>query len=99
MPGKTIQLAGKWAKTTTSSCSRKYPAQIEFQARGLYTGTTDPPGEFTWWDVGTWEAAGSGQVKLSTANDAVIAYKYSISGNVVTFADPDGCEFKYRKAQ
>ncbi|MGH9841709.1 MAG: hypothetical protein ACREEM_23395 [Blastocatellia bacterium] len=99
MPGKTILLAGKWEKVTASSCSRKYPARIEFQPRGLYTGATNPPGEFTWWDAGTWEAAGSGQVKLSTANDAVITYKYSIAGAVLTFKDPEGCEFKYRKSQ
>lgn len=99
MPGKKPTLAGKWEKLSTEPCSRKYPARIEFQDRRLYAGTADTPGEFTWWDAGTWELSGEGQVKLSTATDAVIAYKYSISANVVTFTDPDGCEFKYRKIQ
>jgi hypothetical protein len=90
---------GAWEKITASACSRPYPDRIDFQEQGLYFGHTEPPGTFTEWDVGTYEIISSTEVKISTANDAVIAYTFSLSSDVLTFVDPDRCEFKYRKVR
>lgn len=98
MPAQTPQLIGNWTKITHSTCSHLYPDTLQFQETGLYTGQMDLPGEFTLWDVGTFEVIDSEQTKISTANDAIVAYEFSISNDVVTFKDADGCEFSYRRA-
>jgi hypothetical protein len=97
MPTQTPQLVGNWAKITSSSCSQVYPDTIHFQEAGLYVGQMDSPGTFTFWDVGTFEVIDSEQINVSTANDAIVTYEFSISNDVLTFKDPDGCEFNYRR--
>ena len=96
MTQSSQQLVGTWEKITDSECSRKYPDRITFQEGKLYFAQSDP-GTFTFWDVGTYEATSPKSVKVSTANDALISYKFSISENIVSFVDPDGCEFKYQR--
>lgn len=76
---------------------RAVSRQARIRDGGLYFGHKDPAGTFTQWDAGTWEMAGSNQIKLSTANDAVISYEWSLSGDLLTFKDAEGCEFQYRK--
>ena len=97
MPTQSPQLVGNWEKITHSECDQLYPDTIQFQEGGLYYGQKDPSGTFTQWDVGTFEVVDPKQIKISTANDAIIIYEFSISNDVITFIDPDGCEFKYRK--
>lgn len=63
----------------------------------MYFGQKDPPGTFTQWDAGTFEVIDSEQIRVSTANDAIVAYGFSLSNNVLKFVDPDGCEFSYRR--
>lgn len=63
----------------------------------MYFGHKDPPGTFTLWDVGTYEIAGSKQIKISIANDAILTYEFSISNDILAFVDPDGCEFRYQR--
>jgi hypothetical protein len=91
------KIAGTWRKTTVSECSRKYPETITFQEGKLYTGRNDEPGTFTEWDVGTYVPHGERQFKISTANDANIAYDFKLEGKTLTFTDPDGCTFSYDK--
>jgi len=98
-PMKQLQLIGHWEKTSLTPCGQTYPDRLEFQAGGLYFAHNEPPGRFTEWDVGTYEVAGAQQVKVSTANDAVIAYKASLKADLLTFTAPDGCEFSYRKVK
>lgn len=97
MSDNAVALKGQWEKTSPSRCAEQYPDRLEFRDGGLYFGHKDPAGTFTQWDVGTWEMAGSNQIKLSTANDAVISYEWSLSGDLLTFKDAEGCEFQYRK--
>ncbi|HEY5870091.1 MAG TPA: hypothetical protein VI542_31745 [Candidatus Tectomicrobia bacterium] len=97
MPEQMPQLVGHWEKITHSACSDVYPDRMQFQEGELYSGQKDHPGTFTQWDVGTYEIAGPMHIKISTANDAIITYEFSVSDGVVTFIDPDGCEFKYRR--
>ena len=97
MPTQTPQLVGNWEKITRSTCSQVYPDTIQFQKGGLYFGQKDPPGTFTQWDAGTFEVVSSKQIKISIANDAIIIYGFSILNDVLTFIDPDGCEYSYRR--
>lgn len=97
MPSRISQLVGTWEKASSPTCSQVYPDLIQFQERGLYFGKKEPSGTFTQWDVGTFEIAGPGQIKMSVANDAILTYEFSVLNNLLKFVDPDGCEFSYRK--
>jgi len=90
------RLVGSWQKVEDPPCAAQYPAELRFEANGLYFGTTEPPGEFTWWDGGTWRVTAPGRLSLSTANDAVVAYAYALEGELLTITDPDGCRLGYR---
>ena len=90
-------MSGAGKKSTRSTYSHPYPDTIQFREGGLYFGQKDPPGTFTQWDAGTFEVIDSEQIRVSTANDAIVAYGFSLSNNVLKFVDPDGCEFSYRR--
>jgi hypothetical protein len=91
-------LAGSWDKTTISPCGEFYPDHLEFKENGIYAGRRDPPGTFTTWDAGKYEIAGTGRVRISTANDAIVAYRFTLAGDVLTFVDDDACRVAYRRA-
>jgi hypothetical protein len=93
---QTIQL-GQWRKATRTPCSERYPDRLLFREGGIYTGHTEPPGAFTHWDVGTFEVVGPDRVEISTANDAVVSYTFTASGDTLSFRDPEGCDFEYVK--
>lgn len=97
MATQTPQLVGNWEKITRSTCSQVYPDTVQFQENGLYFGQKDPPGTFTQWDVGTFEVVDPKQIRISTANDAIVTYEFSLLNDVLTFIDPDGCEYNYHK--
>jgi len=90
---------GTWEKITDLLCSQVYPTLIEFHKNGLYSGTGAQPGRSPGWDIGTWNIVSPNQVKISTAHDAIITYEFSFSDDILTFVDPDGCEFKYQKVK
>lgn len=91
------QLVGRWEKLTDSPCSRVYPNFLEFRIEGLYSGTGMETGDSPGWDIGTWQIVSPTQVKISTVNDAIITYEFSLSGNILTFVDPGKCRFRYRR--
>lgn len=99
MPTQTPQLVGNWEKVSRSECSQAYPDSLHFQEGGLYFGQKDPPGTFTLWDAGTYEIVDLEHIKISTANDAIVTYDFSITDDVLGFIDPDGCEFKYQRVK
>jgi hypothetical protein len=93
-----MNLVGKWRKLSTERCAETYPEEVVFHPNGTYGGTQDPASPFhSLWDVGTYEVAGPDQVRISTANDAKIVYRAVMSGDGVTFTDPSGCRFQYRR--
>lgn len=94
-----VKFMGIWEKTTDLPCIRVYPTLIEFRENGLYSGTGAQSGRSPGRDIGTWEIVSPTRVKISTIHDAIIAYKFSISNDILTFVDPDGCEFKYQKVR
>jgi len=97
MPKQTSALIGTWEKSTQSACSQLYPQRLRFDDTGNYYGQPALAGGFTLWDVGTFDVVEPTRVKLSTANDAVVAYAFSLSSGVLTFTDAQGCAVSYRK--
>ena len=90
-------LPGNWHKSSQEPCAAGYATHLRFDANGLYYGSTEPPGGFTWWDQGTWAVKAPGQLALSTANDEVVTYAFSLIGDTLTFTDPANCRFSYRR--
>jgi hypothetical protein len=39
-----------------------------------------------------------GQLAMSTANDAVVTYRYVLEGDTLSVTDPSGCQFSYRRS-
>jgi hypothetical protein len=96
MQPKTINpLVGTWEKTPASPCSKAYPDRLVFQRNGTYLGFRTP-GTFTIWDGGEFTIVAHDQVRISTANDAYVTYRFTVAGDTVTFVDPQSCEFTYR---
>ena len=92
------QIVGSWEKVSRTVCDEIYPDRISFQENGLYFGLKDPPDTFTKWDVGTYEIIGPDQINISTANDAIVTYRFAIANDTLTFVDFDTCRFRYRRA-
>lgn len=90
-------LVGSWRKVQGSAGAEHYPAFLRFEPNGLYRGEPEPPVQFTKWDLGTWRISSPGKVSISTANDAVIEYGFDGSGEQLSFIDPEGCRFAYRR--
>jgi hypothetical protein len=88
-------IEGRWRKATATPCSARYPEELEFDGRGIYTGRGN--GDFVVWDAGGWEMLDDGRVRISTANDAEVPYRFTLVGDRLTFHDPEGCEFAYRR--
>ena len=97
MPTRLADLAGTWRKLTASPCSERYPDRLHLQASGQYIGSNDDPGKFALWDAGTVDVVGAKEIRLSTANDAIVTYDFSLAADVLRFVDPDGCKFSYRR--
>jgi hypothetical protein len=92
------RLLGAWERTADAACAAQYAAHLRFEPNGLYFGTTEPPGGFTWWDGGTWSVAAPGRLSLATANDAVLTYDYDTMGDRLTITDAAGCQVIYRRS-
>lgn len=94
----TGALVGTWEKVTRSPCSAVYPDELELRSNGRYVGRKhEGAREHPIWDIGTYEVVDEGLVAISTANDAVRRYAFSLAGEVLTFEDRDGCRFQYRR--
>ncbi|MGF1643193.1 MAG: hypothetical protein ACFCUJ_06075 [Thiotrichales bacterium] len=90
-------LIGTWEKATQADCAQTYPHTLHFHPNGLLFGHTDPPGTFTQWDTGTYEIQSPTAIRISTANDEIVTYLYKLHASELIFADPEGCEFSYRR--
>ena len=89
---------GTWTRRAGPACAARYPDRLSILPDGQYRGVAAKPGEFTYWDVGTWRLCGPGEIALSTANDAVVTYRYELGAGTLRFTDPDGCRFTYETA-
>ena len=92
----TDSLVGTWTKTSSAACAEVYPDQIEF-FEATYLGTKGPDQRFIWWDAGGYQVTAPDRVTIGVATDEQVEYEFSLSGNVLTFRDREGCEFTYRR--
>ena len=91
------RLVGGWQRNAAPPCAARYPVRWQVAANGLYTGQAETAGEFTTWDSGTWRVREPGRLALSVASDEVVTYGYSLVGELLSFTDPQGCSFSYRR--
>lgn len=91
-------LIGTWHKQGSDDCAAPYPIDLTILPGGQYRGSAATPGGYAVWDVGTWTKGGPGVVQLSTANDAVIEYRYRLVGGALHFEDQQGCTIRYERA-
>jgi hypothetical protein len=89
------EIVGTWRKLTPGPGVSRYPSTLTFMPNGHYRGSAESPGEFTFWDVGTWTEEGPDEVTLSTANDAHITYRVSLDGDELVFVSPEGETIAY----
>ena len=94
-----MQLVGKWRKISTGDCDKKYPDEIEFHENPRFLAKKGPGQGFILWDAGGYQVTGAAKVTIQIATDEQVPYEYSISGDILTFIDRDGCEFKYRRVE
>lgn len=92
-------LPGSWRKQAQTACAEQYAATLRFEENGLYVGTAEPVGAFTWWDQGTWEIRGPTTLALSTANDEVVSYRIELLGDDLSITDAAGCTVRYRRSE
>ncbi len=97
LPAAHVQLVGTWRKASDSECARAYPDEIQFFEH-RYLARRGPGQSFVRWDIGGYEVTGPGDVRLGTATDERIGYRFSVAGDDLTFVDDDGCEFTYQRA-
>jgi hypothetical protein len=92
-----VSLIGRWIKLSRVECAEAYPDEIEF-FEATYLGRKGRSGQrFIVWDAGGYEVTRPGHVTIEVATDEQVPYSFSIAGTVLTFVDPEGCRFEYRR--
>ena len=92
------QLTGRWRRVTASSSSVPYPDEISFAPNGLYHGTRGEDGrDFTVWDVGRTDILSDHEIRISTANDKEIVYRFHLAADDLTITDAESAELTYRR--
>jgi len=96
---RRLPLLGAWEKVSKAKCDEIYPERLEFSDRGLYVGKEGPSSQYhPVLDAGRYVVIDPGHLRMSTSNDAEVTYEMSLSRDVLTFKDKDGCEFQYRRS-
>jgi hypothetical protein len=91
-----MTLRGTWRKISSAECDRQYPDEIEFR-EATYLARKAPGQGFVVWDAGGFQLTGDDGVKIEIATDEQVQYRFSLAGDVLSFRDRDGCEFRYRR--
>jgi hypothetical protein len=91
-----MTLVGTWRKTTSSECAHRYPDEIEFREATFLARKGAGQG-FIVWDAGGYRVTDAGRIKIDTASDEQVDYRFSLDGDTLTFVDANGCEFRYHR--
>lgn len=87
------RILGRWSlKDEVSICNLAYPKEIEFFEDGEYVTR----GLGVIWNGGKFSIVDKRRIKMETTTGLDI-YEFSISGDVLTFVNKQGCSFSYRK--
>ena len=90
-------ITGTWKKTSKNDCGEKYPATIEFKQGGLFEAQAAENATIhPLWDVGTYKIAKT-KINISTSNDAIISYDFTLQEKTLTIKDPEGCSIKFQR--
>ena len=92
-----MSLVGHWTKLPGDACAERYPADIEFR-EATYLAHKGPGQGFLVWDAGMWDETGPDRVRIGTATDELVEYRYELAGDELRFVDPDGCAFGYQRS-
>ena len=90
-------ITGFWQKVFADDCGQEYPNTLEFNEKGLFFTHKTENDPYTVWDVGTYSIESDAKISLSTSNDAVISYRYAVSGDHITFEVNPDCKITYKK--
>lgn len=94
-----MSILGNWERTSENECSKKYPATIFFKENGIYEATASSGSQFhPVWDAGTFKAEKK-KIHISTSNDAVVDYKFSLEKDTFTVTDKEGCSIIFKRLQ
>jgi hypothetical protein len=91
-----VTLVGTWRKIDSPECATRYPQELEFR-EATYLARKGPGQGFIVWDAGGYAIVGPGTIKIDTASDEQVVYRFAETHDLVTFTDPSGCEFRYRR--
>lgn len=91
-------LVGRWIKVTDAPQTERYPDRLEFSNRGTFVGANDSASRYhPCWDVGQFQVAPGGKIRIATANDAQIDYLASLSGDELVFTVGEKDTVRYRR--
>ena len=92
------RLTGRWRRVPGPGGSVPYPDEITFAPNGLYRGVRGANGaEFTIWDVGRSEVLAADRIRISTANDEEIEYRFELAGDELRFPAAEGSPVAFRR--
>ena len=94
---KAKDLMGNWKKISSAQCDERYPDELEFFEATYLGKKSESRPRFIWWDAGSYRIIAADRVKIDIATDEQIVYRFSISEEVLTFANEEGCVFKYQR--
>lgn len=89
-------VVGRWAKIRATGCDQPYPDVIEF-FEGTYLGSKGPGQGFLVWDAGIYKRLTPDRIRIQIATDELVTYQCSVSADLLTVVDPDGCCLEYRR--
>jgi len=95
---ETADLLGTWHKVSGSACAAKYPAQITFDASGIYR-TPDGVAAGAIWHGGDWAFQAPDHLMIQLANDRMQLYVIrAVTAGEMRLSDQDGCEILFEAA-
>jgi hypothetical protein len=89
-----VSLVGTWRKIDAPECAGRYPHEIEFR-EATYLARKGPGQGFIVWDAGGYVIVGPDTIKIDTASDEQVVYRFAETEDTVRFVDTAGCEFRY----
>ena len=88
------KIIGRWQKTNNSDCDQTFPDELEFLEGGIYNVPLRDD-VFYVWQGGDYEWISENEIRIMTANDAMLSYRVSMEDGSLTFDDNADCTTTY----